>query len=210
MILQRIWKIGFGLAAVILSAATVFLSFSQLNASPIVLKGSQEALAAVQAMLDDVQTGDAQKISSHFIPGTDLSEYYQLDNAAARRLIHFVWENLESEILTDAYADTGALAVDVKITAPNAVTLTGQMQKLTAPLLNTAVDEAKDVSAIIDENNQYRESFLESVLLEAVDAAASFTTPKTQNVTVHVQCRDGLWEIVPEDALINALSGWAK
>lgn len=210
MLLQRIWKIGFGVAAAVLAAATVYLSFSAMNKAPVVLKGSQEALSAVQEMLTDVETGDAEKISSHFTPGTDLSQFYQLDNPVANRLIRYVWNNLESEILTDAYADSGALAVDVKITAPDAAALIKQMQKFTAPLLNTAVDEAADVNAIIDENNQYRESFLESVLLEAVDAAAAFTAPKTKTVTVHVQCRGDNWEILPEDALINALSGWAK
>lgn len=210
MLLQRIWKIGFGVAAALLAAATVFLSFSAMNKAPVVLKGSQEALSAVREMLVDVRTGDAEKISSHFTPGTDLAQYYQLDHPAANRLIGHVWENLKAEILTDAYADTGTLAVDVEITAPDSAALTKQMQKFTAPLLNTAVDEATDVNAITDENNQYRESFLQSVLIEAVDAAAAFTPTKTRTITVHVQCRDGLWEILPEDTLINALSGWAK
>lgn len=208
--MQRLWKIGFGLLAALLAAATVYLSFAARSTAPIVLEGSREALAAVQAMLEDVKTGDAEKISSHFVPGTDLKEYYQLQNPTANRLIAYVWDNLEAEILSDAYAESGALAVDLKIAAPDAAAMTQQMQKLAAPLLNAAVDEAVDVDAIMDENNQYRESFLQEVLLKAVDAAAAFAAPKEQTVTVHVQCREGLWEILPEDGIINALSGWAK
>lgn len=208
--MQRLWKIGFGVLTAVLAAATVYLSFAARSTAPIVLEGSREALAAVQAMLEDVKTGDAEKISSHFVSGTDLKEYYQLQNPAANRLISYVWDNLEAEILSDAYAESGALAVDVKVTAPDAAALAQQMQKLAAPLLNAAVDEAENVDAIMGEDNQYQESFLQEVLLKAVDAATAFAAAKEQSFTVHVQCREGQWEILPEDGIINALSGWAK
>ena len=75
-------------------------------------------------------------------------------------------------------------------------------------LLTQRVETAEDMSELYDEENNFRQDLVDAIVLEAVDQAirengqtASF------DVTLSLIQRDGQWWVVPDQALLQAISG---
>lgn len=201
---------GFGICSAVLAFVIILLSIFCRNASPLVLGGVSRASRQVNAMLCDVKTLDASVISSYFTEGTDLERMYSLDNPVANALTKKVWESLEFEISGNAYGADSALAVDVTIRAVDAGKTLESAKAQVRPLVNEKVRLAQNLDAIMGEDGQYREDFLNTVLLEALSDALKKPVMGEQSITVYVRKNGGRWEILPEDSLINVLSGWMK
>ena len=76
------------------------------------------------------------------------------------------------------------------------------------PELEQRVLDAVDVSEIYDENNEYREDFVMSVLKDAVaDALEEDAKKMTVELTVNLSYQNGKWWVVADEALLDAISG---
>ena len=70
------------------------------------------------------------------------------------------------------------------------------------------VEEARDLSQIYDENNEYREDFVMEVLSEAVaDAIREDAVVSSQELVLNLAYSQGQWRVQPEQKLLSALSG---
>lgn len=201
---------GFGICAAVLACAVVLLCIFCRNASPLVLGGMSRTTNQVDDLFSDVKTLDAAVISSHFTADTDLGRMYSLEHPIAGALTRRVWETMEYEIQGSAYGADSALAVDVKLKALDAGKTLENAKERVRILVNEKVRNAQSLDAIFDEDNQYTEEFLNEVLLEALADALKNPEMREQTLTVYVRKDGGRWEILPEDSLINALSGWMK
>lgn len=202
--------VGFGICAAGLALAVVLLCVFCRNASPLVFGGTAKATRQVSRLLSDVNTADAAVIASYFPEGTDLERMYSLDQPVADALTRTVWKSLSFELAGDARGTGSALAVDVKLRTMDAGKTLEQAKEKVRPLVNEKVRKADSLDAIFDADNQYKEEFLNAVLLEALDDTLKNPEMREQSITVYVRKTGGRWEILPEDSLMNALSGWMK
>ena len=70
------------------------------------------------------------------------------------------------------------------------------------------MEEARDLTRIYDENNEYREDFVMEVLTQAVnDAIREDGVVSSQELVLNLVYRQGQWQVQPEQKLLNALSG---
>ena len=87
------------------------------------------------------------------------------------------------------------------------------MEKLperTQALINQKISFAENMSQIYDEDNQFREELVDEILLSALQKALTQDAKTvTREVTVKLVKRDGNWWVVPDQALLQALSGMA-
>lgn len=207
---KKMASVGFGICAAGLALAVVLLCIFCRNASPLVFGGTAKATRQVSRMLCDVSTLDASAVASYFPEGTDLERMYSLDNPVADALTCKVWQTLSFEILSSAGGADSALAVDVKLRAMDAGKTLESAKAQVRPLVSEKVKQAESLDAIFDADNQYKEEFLNAVLLEALADALKNPEMREETITVYVRKAGGRWEILPEDSLINALSGWMK
>lgn len=200
----------FGIMAAVLALLTVLLSFTCRNANPIVLGGKSRAQKQVQSLLRDVQAADAALVADYFTPGTDLAQIYSLDNPVAHKLFGIVWGNLTYEDMSGVRGDSASLALDVTVSAPDAAKLLALAKEQVRPLVNAKAESGVDTQTMYDENFQLREEFLDEILLEALDRVKADAPTRQERITVYIRRTDFSWEILPEDSLINALSGWIR
>lgn len=201
---------GFGICAAGLALAVVLLCIFCRNASPLVFGGTAKATRQVSRMLSEVSSMDASRIAASFPEGTDLERMYSLDNPVANALTRKVWQSLSFEIQGSAHGADSALAVDVKLQAMDAGKALESAKEKVRPLVSEKVKKAESLDDIFDEDNQYKEEFLNAVLLEALADVLEHPEMREETITVYVRKNGGRWEILPEDSLINALSGWMK
>ena len=129
----------------------------------------------------------------------------------------------ESALLWDAFRGSIALELAgswhveqsalVRTGSITTLDVSGVMEKLperVQSLLDQRIASAESLTDIYDENNNFRQELVETILEEALrQAMTQDAKTVTREVTVKLINRDGTWWTVPDQALLHALSGVA-
>ena len=206
-------KIGFfsavfGILALILTVAGICLAFGNRNASPVLVRQPESAGVRVQTMLDALQAGEYETVSSCLYGTPD----FGMEGQAAHPVGQLFWDALGSsfryEIPGDFYATDSGVAMDVTVSALDLSAATANLRDRAQKLLEQRIAEAEDQDEIYDSNNEFREEFVMDALYDAaVDALAEDSQEVTWNLTLNLIYENGQWWIMPEQELLKALSG---
>lgn len=94
------------------------------------------------------------------------------------------------------------------ITTLDISSVTGALTEHAHALLTARVEGAEEMTELYDEENNFREELVSEVLQEAVvQALAEDAQTVTYDVTLNLIYRDGQWWVVPDQALLDAISG---
>ena len=190
------------------AAAAVYLCMEFADAKPMLLTPPDVARSKVIMLMNAVAEGDYAEASQAIYGTPDLG----VDREAADEVGVLIWDAFEGsvtyELLGDCYTTEQGLAQDVAITCLDVTSVTANLKERSQTKLEQRVEEAEDVSEIYDENNEYREDFVMSVLRDAVvDALEEDARTMTVEVTVNLSYQDGKWWVVADEALLDAISG---
>lgn len=109
------------------------------------------------------------------------------------------WEVEQSALLKTGYITTLDVAEIMK-----------QLPELTRQMMDREIAGAEELSDIYDAQNQFREELVARILQEALQEALNRDMKTvTREITVKLVNREGGWWIVPDQALLQALSGLA-
>ena len=81
------------------------------------------------------------------------------------------------------------------------------MKEYAPAVLDSRIEAAEDMSQVYDDDHAYQEAFAQSVLEEAAREVIAAGTPREITVTVRLTYQDGQWWVVPDEALLTAISG---
>lgn len=198
----------FAVLAVLAAAAGVYFAFANIGAEPVLAKQPDAAQERVVALLDAVCDNDYATASAQLYGTPDLG----IDRDASDPVGVLLWEALESSrsysIVGDCYATNTGLAWDVELTCLDLDSVTANLRHRSQTLLEERVANAKDITEIYDENNEYREEFVMKALYDAtVEALAEDARPITFTFTLQLTYADGQWWILPDSPLLEAISG---
>lgn len=206
-------KIGFcsglfGLLALCLTVGGIFLALLNRNAGPVLVRQPEAARNQVQTMLDALCAGEYDTVSSCLYGTPDLG----MGGEAADPVGQLFWEAMEQsysyEILGEFHATESGVALDVCISTLNLESVTANLRQRAQDKLEQRISEAEDTSEIYDENNDYREDFVMGALYDAaLDALEQDAEHVTWELTLNLIYENGQWWIVPENQLLQALSG---
>ena len=205
---SKLFSVIFALLGAVLIVGTVMLSFLSLDAPVRLLGSSDAAQAQTAAFLDAICQGDYETAGSLVYGQPDLGA----DRASAYELGDILWEtftgSISYEFTTDCYATDSGISQDVTITALDIPALMAPLKERSQELLNERAANGDNRSEIYDENNNYQESFVMEALCDAAEELLeSDAYLTTRSVTLNLTCQDGKWRILPEQELLNILSG---
>ena len=205
---MRIIPWVFGILAFAAAAAALFLTTRYLHAPPVLVEVPDAALEQVEAMMDAVCEGDYEEAARHLYGCPDLG----LDREPADPVGLLIWnafaDSLSYELAGECFATDAGLSQKVVFRSLEFESITEKLGERAQTLLAQRVEEAEDTTQIYDENNEYREDFVMEVLRDAAeDAIAEDARYQEQEITLNLTYRDGQWWIMPEQALISAISG---
>lgn len=198
----------FGLLGILLLAATVCLSFYALDASPALLAAPEDALNQSEAMMEAVARGDFADAASRMQGQPDLGA----DREPADEVGKMIWaaflDSIRYEFTGECYATDSGVARDVTVETLDISGVTASLRQRSQTLLNQRVAAAEDVEQIYDENGDYREDFVMEVLHDAArQALAEDGVTVSREMTLNLVYRQGQWWVVPDGALLAAISG---
>ena len=206
--MKKLISAVFALIAVAAAVAAVFLSFSSLDAQPVLTSSPVEAQARIEEFMEAICDADYDRVSECISGNPGLG----LDRPASDDVGVLLW-NAYTDSLTytlegDCYATDEGLAQKVTLTGLDISSVTAVLKDRSQVLLEQRVAEAEDATDVYDENNEYREDFVMAVLYDA--AAQALETDgqeKTMEFTLNLVYQNDQWMVVADNTLLDAISG---
>lgn len=196
-----------GLLAVLLAAAAVFLVITFRDAKPVLLYVPEEVSLRVEEMMDAICCGDFSSAAKRMYGNPDLGIDRESEDPVNRAFWNAFVSSLDYELVGEPYATQSGIAQDVKIISLELSTATEKLGARAEALLQQGLAQAENASEVYDGAN-YKESFVESVIQQAAQQALEEDVRYSYNVvTLQLVCSDGQWWIMPDKALLSAISG---
>jgi hypothetical protein len=199
---------AFAVLGIATAALGIYVSFQSIGVEPVLLETPEAAINQVTVMLDKVQQGDFNGAGAMMQGSPDLG----VDRDASDAVGVLIWEafvdSFTYELVGDCYATDSGVAQDLRITCLEISSVTVSLRERSQSKLEQRVAEAEDISEVYDEENNYREDVVMAVLYEAAqDALAQDAKTVTYELTVNLIHDEDQWRIIPDDALLKAISG---
>ncbi len=195
----------FALAGTVLLVGAAVLCLSGLNAGVRIVELPQGAEDCAQAFQEALAAGDLDTAAALLYGQPDLGTGTPEDAQTA-----LVWEafrgSLELRFSGSFYATDSGLFRDGELSVLDLSSVTASLEPLAQESLTALAEEAEDPSALYEED-QLREDVLQQVLLQALEQALEQPAQSTYETTLQLLYQDDQWWIVPDQALLKALSG---
>lgn len=201
-----IWALS--LSAAVLAAAVIILSFCCWDARPALLKTDPAVNKQVCALLDTVQDGGFSRCGGYFYGNPDLKNVFPKNDHLSELVSSALWDSLEYEIPGQCYADGSTLALDIRISAMDAASIVAQLEEVIPQTLQEHLKNTRSFEEVYDNDNHYRKEFMNAVTEDAFTQVREQIGTIEKTVTVHIGYDRGQWKILPEEPLIDALTGW--
>lgn len=198
----------FGLAGTALMVGSVLLALNSLDAPVRLSEVPEEAMACSEELMEAVGRGDYETAGNLLYGQPDLGVSREPEDEMGRRVWQAFLDSITYEFTGDCYATDSGISRDAAITTLDISSVAANLQERVKTILDKQVAEAEDMDALYDENNNFREDMVMAALSKAVtDALAEDTTTTRREVTLNLIFREGSWWVVPDQALLQAISG---
>lgn len=194
-----------GIAAALLA---VNLGMSNKDADPVLLVPPEEAKHQVTGLMDAVCAGDFAGASAYLQGQPDLG----VDREASDPVGVLIWnafcDSISYELIGECYGTEEGLAQDLTISCLDITSVTAVLKDRSQAMLEQRVGEAENLTDVYDDNLQYREDFVMSVLYDAAEEALEEdAATMTTDLTVNMIYQNEQWWIIADRELLDAISG---
>lgn len=193
-----------GLALVIFTGA---LAFSARSLPVTLLSEPREAEETVQALVDALNQGNLAQVSLALYGQPTLEESPDFDNPFLTTVWGRYLESFSCRVEGDWVASDSGISQRIIMEALDIQGALPAVERRYQELLPLQ-SESEAAETVYNEDGSYREKFVLSVLDEAAREILSQDCPTTsRNVTLTLVYRENRWWILPQEGLMDILSG---
>lgn len=208
MKISKYFALIFGLLGILMAAVTVGVSFASIDADPVLLTPPESAHTQVTQMMDAFCAGDYTRAQQAMYGTIELG----VDRDASDEIGKLVWEAFEASIsyslVGECYATDSGLSQNIHIQTMDISSVTDYIKENAKTVLEERVLSAEDLDAVYEDDDQYRDEFVDGVLLDvAREAIANHAKTVETELTLNLTWADGQWWVVSNEALLHAVSG---
>lgn len=208
MKVARFFAVIFGALGTVLMLGTTVLCLTSLDKSVELTEVPAAAQACAEELRDAVEAADFEAAAKVMYGQPDLGVDHTPEDARSAKVWSAFTDSLSCEFTGACYATESGIARDARVTALDIPSVTGNLNSRAHALLTERVNAATEMEELYDEENNFREDLVEQVLDEALDQALlEDAQTVTRDVTLNLIHRDGQWWVVPDQALLQALTG---
>lgn len=206
---SRFFSGVFAVLGMLLMTVTVAVCLLFRNAQPRMLESPEAASAQAQRMMDALCAGDYETAQGCMYGQPELGAG-EPDDEVCRLLWDAFTDSLSYEFTGLCRVTDTGIARDAAVTSLDVSSVTAALPQRAKALLEARAETAEDKAEIFDEDNNYHASLVTQALTEAVEQALSEDAETTtRNVTLNLIYRDGAWWVVPDQTLLQIISGVA-
>lgn len=199
--------LGFAILGTLMAAAVVLICLSQRQAPPRMLLRTRSASQCAEQMLTKVCAGDYTGAAAYLYGSPRLGGQQPRSDQVTQQIWDAFIDSLHFELVGDVYATVSGVAQDVRFESLNIPSVTGSLKKLAPEMLIQRAENAEDMSEIYTDNHEYRDDFTAVLLHDAAAQAIAAGEKAQQELTLNLIYDEGRWWVMPDQALLNAISG---
>lgn len=201
-------SIPFALIGIVLLVVSLVVSLVCLNAPAIMVGTPKEAQVCARNLLDAVSEGDYDTASQYIYGQPKLG----VDREPAEQTGQMLWkacvDNFSYELTGGCYATSNGVALNVAITSLDIASVGNTLADRMEALLTKRIEAEGEISEIYDENGDFQDALIQEVLTEAFQEALEKDAQiTTQEVALSFTYQNGQWYVVPDQTLLQAISG---
>lgn len=198
----------FGLLGISFAVLGIFLALTNTNSEPVLVEQPQSAMAQIQTMLDALCEGDYDTVSDCLYGTPDLGLERDPQDAVGQLFWQALTDSYTYKLRGDFHATDSGVSVDVTIQTLDLDSVTVNLRQRAQDMLEEKISQAENTAEIYDSNNEYREDFVMGALYDAALAALEEDAATISwDMTLNLIYKDGQWWIMPDEALLQAISG---
>lgn len=207
MIIRRFFSAAIAILAVAAAVLTVFTVTAALHSDPRILLAPTDAVAAAHTLMDAVCSGNDAAASAVLYGSPKLNTTPDENNPAVMLLWNAYRKSLSCTVSDECQPTESGVAVEVTVEALD----TARVLERFAVRAQALLDErsaARSHDELFDQNNQLLPEQAERLLSDAM--LLTLEDEKSTCVLrfpLHLRCVDGAWWVLPEDGLLQVLSG---
>ena len=210
MKIARFFAVIFAVLGSLLLVGSMGLFLLSRNARVRVLEVPQGAVACTDAFGEALDSGDLAAAAQLMYGQPDLG----VDGTPEDPETALVWEafldNMSFSFTGKCYAVENGFARDATVTVLDAASVTRKLPERTQTLVNQQIASAEKLEDIYDEEGRFYQELADQILNAALQQALTEDAQMIhRDVTVKLVKRDGSWWIVPDQALLQMISGQA-
>ena len=206
----RFFSAVFAVAGTILMLGTTVLCLTCRNAGVKVKKLPEGAVNCSESLMEALAAGDYAAAGNLIYGQPDLGAGRGSTEDPEDRIWNAFLDSISYEFSGTCYVVDSGFAREADITTLDLSSVTDAIAGHAYTLLTQRVEAAEDMSELYDEGNHFRQDLVDQVLEEAaLQALEQDARTVTSHVTMKLICRDGQWCAVPDQALLQAISGGA-
>lgn len=205
---RKIAAYFFGTAAGLLVILAIVCVICFREAPARILQFSQEAEQTVNKVMQSICAGDYETASKYMAGNPDLG----VDRSAADPGAGMIWDafvdSLSYELQGSSFAEDDRICQNVIIRSLEIDSITENLQQRTQQLLTARVEAAEDSSVFYDENDEYREDFVQEAVFDAIEQAIREDARYQEHeLTIMLSYRDESWWVMLDQPLLQVISG---
>lgn len=210
MKIARFFSVMFAVLGSLLLVGSMGLLLLSRNSQVRVLEIPQGAVDCSESFAQLLNSGDPAAAAQLMYGQPDLGLVWTDSDPETA----MVWAAFTSKIsfayTGKCYVTENGFARDASITTLNVVESIRKLPEYTQDMINQKIASASELAEIYDEEGRFHQELADQILQNALNQALTQEVQTvSRDVTVKLVNRDGKWWIVPDQALLQALSGLA-
>lgn len=198
----------FGLIGIAAAVLTTNYVFENRTTPPHILQTPESATKCTELLMGNICDGAFSDASSYLYGTPNLELEDKPEDAVGQILWDAYLGSMEYEFLGQCYATENGMARDVRFTCLDVSSVTDNLGPIAQELFYARLENTEDQTLIYDEHNNYREEFIQEVLVSAVTQSLKDNAQYTQStVTLQLSYHRGQWLVVPDNAFMTTVFG---
>lgn len=209
MKVAKFFAVIFAVVGIVLMLGTGIVCFASIDSAVKILENPDKAVTCSEDFMTAFNDGDFKSAGKLIYGQPDFGTEGALPDTGSAMIWDAYIRSMSFSYTSRLYLLDSELARDASVKILDVKALTGSIQTRAKALLEKEVAAATDMNALYDQTGDFRKDLMDRVLLEAVQSALREDVSYiTRDVTVKLICRDGQWWVVPDQELLNTVSGF--
>ena len=207
MKISKLASAMFFAAGTVLLVGSVVMSFAALSRPAKAVKPTQEANACAQSVIRALDDGDLSKVEEYFYGKPTLGLEREPATAEGKQIWNAYRDSIA--VTTDGYCygEGTNIYQTAKVTAMDITGTLSQWDKGAGELLKQKIDAAEDPAVLLDEGGDVPQTLKDELRGQALTQALADAKTVTTQITFQLIEKDGQWWAVPDQAMLDVLSG---
>lgn len=179
-----------------------------LQAEPVILREPEKGRQCAEGFLKAINDGSLAEAAGYLPDPSVLGEVPEDADPIAALIWDTYRTKLNAELVSGLYTTADGLCMDMELTALDVDDAVEKIGALAVKRMQERVAAASDMSELYGDDGQYHSELVDDVLQQAALETLMCDLPTvTTSITLHLTQSGKVWKVVPDQTLINVLSG---